>query len=158
MISEPASSLRKRGVQDRRLSIIDVSSADDSLLDGDTLHHHSGYFSFSHSSLNDTDSSELFALFIHRDSRSNETRSNLPFQKTKRTRICCTLRTRRTSKTPPPKSSSGSKSLAPTAHPESKNIRKIANAICARVWPGIVPFSPAPVFLFLTFVVLLDVW
>ncbi|XP_068473269.1 uncharacterized protein [Phaseolus vulgaris] len=41
MISETASSLRKRDVQDRRLSIIDVSSADDSLLDGNTLHHHS---------------------------------------------------------------------------------------------------------------------
>ncbi|TKY62183.1 chitinase protein PB1E7.04c isoform X1 [Spatholobus suberectus] len=33
MISEPASSLRRSNVQDRRLSIIDVSSADDSLLD-----------------------------------------------------------------------------------------------------------------------------
>ncbi|CAJ1894795.1 unnamed protein product [Sphenostylis stenocarpa] len=40
MISEPASSLRKRNVQDRRLSIIDVSSADDSLLDGNPLNHH----------------------------------------------------------------------------------------------------------------------
>ncbi|KAG5043734.1 hypothetical protein JHK87_007649 [Glycine soja] len=39
MISEPASSLRKREVQDRRLSIIDVSSADDSLLDGNPLSH-----------------------------------------------------------------------------------------------------------------------
>ncbi|KAK7337030.1 hypothetical protein VNO77_17588 [Canavalia gladiata] len=33
MISKPAGSLRNRDVQDRRLSIIDVSSADDSLLD-----------------------------------------------------------------------------------------------------------------------------
>ncbi|BAT85685.1 hypothetical protein VIGAN_04325700 [Vigna angularis var. angularis] len=41
MISEPASSLRKRAAQDRRLSIIDVSSADDSLLEGNALHHHS---------------------------------------------------------------------------------------------------------------------
>lgn len=146
MISETASSLRKRDVQDRRLSIIDVSSADDSLLDGNTLHHHSGYFSFSHSTLNNTDSSESFWRFMHRDSRSNETRSNFPFQKTNRTRICCALRTRRTSKTPPPKSSSGSTSLAPMAHPETENLIKIANAICARVWPGIVPFSPAPVF------------
>ncbi|QCD97890.1 hypothetical protein DEO72_LG6g2603 [Vigna unguiculata] len=39
MISESASSMRKRTVQDRRLSIIDVSSADDSLLDGNALHH-----------------------------------------------------------------------------------------------------------------------
>ncbi|KAL5155338.1 hypothetical protein HKD37_19G054457 [Glycine soja] len=39
MISEPASSLRKSNFQDRRLSIIDVSSADDSLLDGNPLSH-----------------------------------------------------------------------------------------------------------------------
>ncbi|RYR03310.1 hypothetical protein Ahy_B06g082189 isoform A [Arachis hypogaea] len=40
MISEPESSLRKRDVSDRRLSIIDVSSADDSLLDSNPLNHH----------------------------------------------------------------------------------------------------------------------
>jgi len=78
MISESASSMRKRTVQDRRLSIIDVSSADDSLLDGNALHH-SGYISFSHLSSSDTGSSELFALCMHRYSRSNQTRSNLPF-------------------------------------------------------------------------------
>ncbi|KAK7285093.1 hypothetical protein RJT34_19851 [Clitoria ternatea] len=43
MISEPPGSLRLKAVQDRRLSIIDVSSADDSLLlplSGDSLNHH----------------------------------------------------------------------------------------------------------------------
>ncbi|XP_020212384.1 uncharacterized protein LOC109796934 isoform X2 [Cajanus cajan] len=39
MISVPSSSPRKRDVQDRRLSIFDVSSADDSLLDGNPLDH-----------------------------------------------------------------------------------------------------------------------
>ncbi|MED6206667.1 hypothetical protein PIB30_029021 [Stylosanthes scabra] len=40
MISDPGSYLRKRDVSDRRLSIIDVSSADDSLLDSNPLNHH----------------------------------------------------------------------------------------------------------------------
>lgn len=153
MISEPASSLRKRAAQDRRLSIIDVSSADDSLLEGNALHHHSGYIYFSHLSTKDTDSSELFARCMHRDSRSSETRSNLSFQKIKRTGIYCAPRTRRISKTPPSKSSSGSTSLTPMARTEAKNLRKIANAICARVWPGTVPFSPAPVFLYFCYAV-----
>ncbi|MED6131075.1 hypothetical protein PIB30_006694 [Stylosanthes scabra] len=40
MISDPGSSLRNRDVSDRRLSIIDVSSADDSLLDSNPFSHH----------------------------------------------------------------------------------------------------------------------
>jgi len=134
MISEPASSLRKSNFQDRRLSIIDVSSADDSLLDGNPLsHQRSGYLSLLFSF--NCKRHHLFSIvcrFMH-PSRSNKTHSDLPFQRTKSRPMCCTRRTRRSSKTPPPNSNNGTTSLTPTTHPESENLRKTANAICARV-------------------------
>lgn len=134
MIFKPASTLRKSNDQNRRLSINDVSFVDVSFLDGNPLsHQHSGYLSLLLSV--NCERHYFFSIVYHfmRPSRSNKTRSNIPFQKTKSTQICCTLWTWRSLKTPPPNSNSGTTSLTPMIHLESENLRKIANSIYASV-------------------------